>query len=648
MQIPEEFGNYLLLKKLSEDPLGETFRAGKLGQEGIEQVVLLRVLNGKGMDGERLWQKISGRAALQQSLKSPNIGSGVDLGRVRNFPYTAYDYVSGKNLAALLAQADKQGSPVPADHAMLIAERVSLALAVAYESRLQDERVLHGYVVPHLVMVSNEGETRLLGFEVAPGLRDLAAGGFHHPELDPYLAPETFDGTPVGRADDVWSLGALLFELLTGSRLPAGIAPDGYGPAIDAATVANDGAPFPAAVAALLKKSLAPRDQRIADAVTWHKSISKLMIDGHYSPTTFNLAFFMHNLFREEIERESREMQAEKKLAVTGRAAVAPAAAAGAATLAIPRAAVAAATGASAGAAAADFREKTGVREVTHPGVAPGAGGFAGVGVSAAPEGSRKGLWIGLAAVLLAAALGGGWFFYLRPAPKPAPPLKAVAPPVAAPAPLGTEAAVPAGPKPEEIQAQIAAMFDARSKEMEAKLKGQYDDRIKALQKQLEDSKKAGAAPPEEKSHSGSTAATPPSAPPSEVKPAPRPEPPAASSEAAGSPAPPSPGAGGGSTASANPAAAVPPPSRTVPSSAVPAAPKEPQVQAGDLVTFGPGVVRPQVAGMPEPRYPAAARRMRKEAKVDLKVLVDERGNVVQAELAGDHVGFGFDEAAVE
>ena len=51
---------------------------------------------------------------------------------------------------------------------------------------------------------------------------------------------------------------------------------------------------------------------------------------------------------------------------------------------------------------------------------------------------------------------------------------------------------------------------------------------------------------------------------------------------------------------------------------------------------------------MPDPRYPAAARRMNKAAQVDLKVLVDERGNVIQAESLGGRVGFGFDEAAME
>ncbi len=627
MNIPEEFGSYLLLKKLTEDALGETFRAGKVGDGGMEQVVLLRVLNGKGMDGDKLWAKVSGRAAVQQALKSPNIGGGVDLGRVRNYAYAAYDYISGKNLAVLFAQAAKQGSPIPADHAMLIAERISLALASAYESRVADERILHGFVVPHLVMISNEGEARLLGFELAPGLRELAAGGWRDAELTPYLSPETLAGQPLSRADDVWSLGALLLEMLTGERLAGGDP----GAAIDAAVVANEGTPLPAPLAALLKKSLVPRGERIADAVTWHKAISKLMIEGHYSPTTFNLAFFMHNLFRDEIERESEEIQAEKRYAAS-----APPPSAAPAAVARPAAAAAAA---AAGRQAADGREKAGVREATLPGVAaakPAAGG-------------GKGVWIAIAAALAIAVLGGGgWFLFGRkPAPPPAP--AAAAQPVAAPLPaLG--AAAPAAPKPEEIQAQITAMFDARSKEMEAKLKDQYDERIKALQKQLQDSKKetssthaAGASPAAAETRVARAEAppvVPESAPPPAV-PSPSPAP------AAGA-AVPAPAGAKSTAAAASPATSAPSVAAATPPPAADAEPAPPKVQLGDLVQPGPGVVAPKMAGMPEPRYPSAARHMNKSADVQIRVLVDELGRVVQTQPVGAKVGFGFDEAAME
>jgi TonB family protein len=624
MNIPEEFGKYLLLKKLTEDPLGETFRAGRAGGSGMEQVVLLRVFNGKGVDGEKLWARVSGRAAVQEILKSPNIGNGVDLGRVRSFPYTAYDYISGKSLATVFAQSARQHSPIPTDHALLIAERLALALAAANESRIQDERLLHGFVVPHLVMISNEGETRLLGFEVAPGLRDLAAGGWQDAALRPYLAPEALSGMPTAKSDDVYSLGAILFELLTGERLPAAPA-EGYAAfyagIIDAAQLPNEGTGLPEPVAALLKKSLAPREQRIADAVTWHKTLSKLMIDGSFSPTTFNLAFFMHSLFRDEIERENQEVQAEKKLEMTPRpAAPAPA----------PVAAPAV--------AAQDFREATGVRgvrEATWPGThAQG---------SQAAEPSKKPLWIGIAAAAVIALAAGGYFLFGR-GETPAASTPAIPPPAqvasmpgglqpaASPA-VGT-AGAPAGPTPEELQAQIQAMFEARSKEMENKLKGQYDDRIKQLQQQLQESKKAEPAKMERVAEK----VDPPAPAPVETRAVPKPE------TAAPQITPPQPSAAAPATEKPAPS---PAPANPAPSQ--PAVPRpQAQVQLGDLVQPGAGVAAPKLASSLDPRYPSAAKHLNRSAQVDIKVLVDERGQVLDADRIGAKAGFGFDEAAID
>ena len=643
MNIPEEFGKYLLLKKLTEDPLGETFRAGRVGETGtMEQVVLLRVFNGKGIDGEQLWTRISGRAAVQQVLKSPNIGSGVDLGRVRSFPYAAYDYISGKNLATVFAQSARQLSPIPTDHALLIAERISLALAAAHESRVQDERVLHGFLVPHLVMISNEGETRLLGFEAAPGLRDLAAGNWQDETTRSYLSPETLTGAPVGKPDDVYSLGAILFELLTGERLPAMPAgAGGYASVIDGAVTANEGTPFPEPVAALLKKSLVPREQRIADAVTWHKTLSKLMIDGHFSPTTFNLAFFMHNLFREEIERESHEIQAEQKLEMPRKPAPAPVVPVAAAPAPAP--------------VVTDMRETTGVRQGTLPGTRMPAA------AQSAAEPSKTGLWIGIAAAVVLAAAGGGWFLLGRSggdaqtagAGSPPPAVSSTTQQAAMPGtalptsvPPGTvDPAAPAAPSPEEIQAQIQQMFEARQKEMESKLQTQYDDRIKELQKQLEDSRRAAAEPsrPAYQEPAPAPAVTetrkpepPPSLVVAETK---KPEPaPAQTAPAVPAPVPvqvereEKPAVPAGSTAAPAP---------------VPA-PRQQQVQVGDLVQPGPGVSAPKLASRLDPRYPPAAQRMNRAAQVDIKVLVDEKGRVLDAQRIGAKAGFGFDESALD
>jgi TonB family protein len=683
MNIPEEFGNYLLLKKLREDALGETFRAGRVGRDGIEQVVLLRVFNGQGMDGERLWQRISGRASVQQALRSPNVGTGVDLGKVRSFPYAAYDYISGKNLATLFAQAVRQRQPIPIDHALLITERLALALAAAYETRAQDERLLHGFVVPHMVMISNEGETRMLGFEVAPGLRDLWAGGWRSDDLRGYLAPEAAATAAPTRTDDVYSLGVILFELLASERLPLSLNSRGgpadgatYGPLpalIDGLVLPNEGTPLPPAVAALLKKSLAPPEQRIPDAVTWHKTISKLMIDGQFSSTTFNLAFFMHNLFRDEIDRESQEIEAEKKLELPPRlaAGMAGAAGVGAAAGAAAGAATGLATTHAGAAGAAEARERTAVRDAgwaagaAHAAPAGAVQPLAAASQSAASD--RKPLWIALAAVALLVIVAGVYFLFGRGG--------ATAKPATQP---GGAAAAAGAVSPAEsartaaLQAQIQQMIEARSKDIESKLKSQYDDNIKQLQKKLDDSRKAAAAGQDkEKPRSERPAGTAGSQEsagqagaegrPGRAEKSDRPEaaaPTSASGTTAGSrpvassaaqpPVPASSSAAGAAgAATPAPTSAATPPVPLQPAADTGAG-RQPQVQIGDLVQAGPGVVSPKIVYRPETRYPPAARRMNRSAEVTVRALVDEKGRVEKAERVGAAVGMGFDEAAIE
>ncbi len=368
-----------------------------------------------------------------------------------------------------------------------------------------------------------------------------------------------------------------------------------------------------------------PREQRIADAVTWHKTLSKLMIDGHYSPTTFNLAFFMHNLFRDEIERESQEIQAEKKLELPKKPAPAPV---------VPVAAAAPATSASARHAATDMRETTGVRQGTLPGTRMPPAATA----RSSAEPSKKGLWIGIAAALLLAwPVAAGSSSAARaaarrpPAGTPPPAALSTTQPAAMPGtvlPGGRRGPRRAGrTHAEEIQAQIQPMFEARQKEMEAKLKTQYDDRIKELQKQLEDSRRAGTA---EASRPAYQEPAPAPAVTETKKPEPAPAAPAVTEIKKPEPAP-------AQTVPAVPAPA-PQEEKPAPAAAAPAILSRPprqrqqQVQVGDLVQPGPGVTSPKLTSKLDPRYPPAAQRMKRAAQVDIKVLVDEKGRVLDAE----------------
>ena len=74
---------------------------------------------------------------------------------------------------------------------------------------------------------------------------------------------------------------------------------------------------------------------------------------------------------------------------------------------------------------------------------------------------------------------------------------------------------------------------------------------------------------------------------------------------------------------------------------------QEPEIQPGELVRPGPGVVAPRLIRPLSPRYPPIARRLKRQAKVKILILVDEFGKPAEVKLAGPEVGLGFDKAAL-
>ncbi len=642
MNTREEFGKYTLLRKLTEDALGETFRAGRSdGTGAIDQVVLLRVFNGHGLDGNALWQHTAQRAEIHKLLNSPNLAQGLDYGEQQNVPFAAYDYISGKDLGSLWEEANKQHNPIPTDQALLITERIALGLTSAYETRLRDQRILHGFVNPNMVMISNEGEIRLLGFESAPGLRELAASNAAPRTFARYLAPEALAGEVPHKSDDVYSLGVILYELLTGEALPAATA-EGYGGVIDAARLAADEVPMPAELAGLLKRSLVGRGERIADAVSWHKELNRLMIEGQYNPTTFNLAFFMHSLFREDIERENREIQAEKSGELSGEKQ----------QMMVPE------TGAV---------ETMMINTADLP--IP----------QQAPEPAPKRSMLPLVAVLLIVLVGGAaaayYFLVLNkpPAqvevPPPPPPAEPVGPSEEEQR-LATELEALRAQMAEQM-AQMAEMVDSQSRENQRELQQQQEERMRELQEQLDGATAAREREAQQRAEAEAAAeaaaqqlaqqeepeATEPGVAAQEASTT---EAAAGAAEAAatGTPAP-------ATTQLAQVTPPPPPPERTTttppppqPTTTTtttttrprtpPPPPPEQTVRRGQLVTPGAGVVQPQILEKPDPRIPPVAKRARRKGVVHLQILVDENGKVVQVKQEGEELGLGLDEASIE
>lgn len=655
----EQFGNYLLLKKLAEDPLGETFRAGLLGAKGMERVALLRVMNGQGIDGQRLWAASHERAPIQKSLRSPNIGDGIEIGAVHGIPYVAYDYVSGKNLAMLFEQATKQRNPISTDHALLISERLALALSVAAEHRHEGQRILHGFLVPHMVMISNEGDTKLLGFEFAIGLRSFVGNPVLRRHFGRYLAPEALAGAAPEKSDDIYSLGVILYELLTGHALPPQSG-EGYGELIDRATLATEDRPLPTALAQLLKQSLVPAASRMRDVSEWHKTLAGWMSQGDYNPTTFNLAFYMHNLYRQDIERESQEIEVEKTLPLPTGAATVPvqtATATGAFAATAPPASATPGSDPVTG-TYSTTGTASGVESAAAAGV-PAAGlPVAGAAVShdhdrGASGSSKTPLWLALAAVLLL-GLGAVYWFVLRDAGNGQDAASLAA--NAATAVPGNGADAMPTTTPEEdalaaaeaeaeaqaeaqaaLQAQIDGLVAEKASDMESQLRTQMDQQLDRLRNQLQDAQKAAAEREKQLEAQRKQEAARKTAEQEAAR--------LAAEEAARKAAEEEAVRKVAEEEAARKVAEEEAAARK----AVVKEPPKPTVRRGDLVEPGVGVTPPKMVRFPTPRFPEMARRLnRTDVTVPVRVLVDENGKVIDAQLESDKkAGFGFDAEAL-
>ena len=310
------FGSYLRFKEIASDPLGRLYRAGEFSSSGVSRTVWLRVFDRAEIPAEDIIGDFGRTQQISGAVTSSSVASGVEGVVAEGVPGIACDYVPSQPLSVIFDRATGERFPIPVDNALLILEKVALALSATLTVEIDGNRVVHGFVHPALIFVTNDGEGIVTGFGVGDHLLALIDDQANAATVHPYLAPEILAARMPSRRGDVYSLGALLFHLLTGRALP--VPPEARADAIAGAHLAYDDEPVPDDIKSLLQRALAERpDDRFSSAADFKKELDKLLYGGAYSPTTFNLALFMDRLFRTEIEEEEKERASENDVDVT-------------------------------------------------------------------------------------------------------------------------------------------------------------------------------------------------------------------------------------------------------------------------------------------------------------------------------------------
>ncbi|MCA9665877.1 MAG: serine/threonine protein kinase [Myxococcales bacterium] len=303
------FGRYELLELIAKGGMAEVFMARQAGAAGTEKLLCIkRILPHLSKDSEFLRLFIS-EAKIALPLNHGNITQVYDFGELDGVYYLAMEYIRGPNLAKVIERC-AESSPIGVPAALYIGSEICKGLSYAHsytDSGGKLRVVVHRDVSPHNVLISYTGQVKLADFGIA-----LAASKARERESvvrgkPCYVSPEQADGKATDPRSDIFSLGAVLYEMLTGKRCFEG---ETESETLSRVREAKADAPskhnsqvtpeLDAVVLKALARDPAARYQRAGDMQV---ALTQALVRGWPDYTAEQLAAKMRELFSWEIEQ---------------------------------------------------------------------------------------------------------------------------------------------------------------------------------------------------------------------------------------------------------------------------------------------------------------------------------------------------------
>jgi len=215
--------HYDLLARLAAGGMAEIFLARANSLAGFERYVVLKRIRPERGDDARWVAMFLDEARLAAQLQHPNIAQVFDLGRIGDEYFYTMEYVHGEDVLDILARTVEIKQPMPVQVALAIIAHAAGGLAHAHERCAPDGRplgIVHRDITPSNLMVSYEGTVKVVDFGVAKARfrsTETQAGTIMGKVA--YLSPEQCTTGAVDHRSDIFSLGIVLYEMLTGARL---------------------------------------------------------------------------------------------------------------------------------------------------------------------------------------------------------------------------------------------------------------------------------------------------------------------------------------------------------------------------------------------------------------------------------------------
>jgi serine/threonine protein kinase len=222
--IYEKFGNFILLEKIAAGGMAEVFLAKKIGASGVQKFLSVKRILPQFSESEDYIRMFKEEAKIAVHLSHSNVISIHEFGVENNQFYIAMEYCEGRNLRQILNKMKTRGSYFTLSQVVYIAKEVAAGLDHAHRcldgSTGKPLNIVHRDMSPQNIMVSFEGEVKIVDFGIAKATNQLehTRAGTLKGKYG-YMSPEQTEGQPVDYRTDIFSLGIVLWELLAKERL---------------------------------------------------------------------------------------------------------------------------------------------------------------------------------------------------------------------------------------------------------------------------------------------------------------------------------------------------------------------------------------------------------------------------------------------
>ncbi|MBI3071455.1 MAG: serine/threonine protein kinase [Deltaproteobacteria bacterium] len=223
MILPQSFGPYTLIERITVGGMAEVYRAKARGPHGFEKVLAVKRIHPKYCADRQFIKMLIDEAKINVQLTHLNIAQVFDLGRVDDAYYIALEFIDGRDLYRMQRRLGERGDAFSLEAALYVTHEIVCGLDYAHTKRDvtgRELRIVHRDVSPQNVLVSFDGQVKLIDFGIAKAAtrtRETETGVIKGKFS--YMSPEQAWGDPIDHRSDLFSAGIVLYELLTGRML---------------------------------------------------------------------------------------------------------------------------------------------------------------------------------------------------------------------------------------------------------------------------------------------------------------------------------------------------------------------------------------------------------------------------------------------